>query len=367
MPNAVKFLKELSANKWKLDEASYVELNVNSHFVWETKQSPFKLEIGSENTSKPCSSNDKGPIYEERRLQIEELDEWKTNKPRTHNKPKPRYDELNISPNQLKVGEKVLLDVVDPRIATSEPNGAIPPMVLSIFLYGMRSVNSSHHHDHATERSYSHNGKRHGHAIQPCEKRAKFFRNEGCDKLPRPFDVAMGPQEELFQILRARPIGVGRCIDWATLEQIQMADAVQALLTTESWGLFFKIIEPTYLELTMELCSTFHLQVFMTIFDDPGMVTWWSNAPVERTGEDLEDITDDFPPRHEDLQSQPPPIHRPVHSAASYSNISERLTRFEQQCFQHFDHIDATLHQICPHLHISSPPPPREPFGDNDV
>ncbi|PPS19809.1 hypothetical protein GOBAR_AA00773 [Gossypium barbadense] len=30
-----------------------------------------------------------------------------------------------------------------------------------------------------------------------------------------------GPQEELFQILRARPLGMGRCIDWATLEQLQ--------------------------------------------------------------------------------------------------------------------------------------------------
>ncbi|PPS10580.1 hypothetical protein GOBAR_AA10065 [Gossypium barbadense] len=50
-----------------------------------------------------------------------------------------------------------------------------------------------------------------------------------------------------------------------------------------------------------------------------------------------------------------------IYDAASYANISERLTRFEQQCFQRFDHIDATLHQICQHIHISSPPPPREP------
>ncbi|KAK5824214.1 hypothetical protein PVK06_018982 [Gossypium arboreum] len=48
---------------------------------------------------------------------------------------------------------------------------------------------------------------------------------------------------------------------------------------------------------------------------------------------DLEDITDDVPPRHEDPSTQPPPPHRPVHAATSYSDISERLTRFEQQCF----------------------------------
>ncbi|PPS00312.1 hypothetical protein GOBAR_AA20353 [Gossypium barbadense] len=44
-----------------------------------------------------------------------------------------------------------------------------------------------------------------------------------------------------------------------------------------------------------------------------------------------EDITDDVPPRHEDPPSQPPPPSCPVHAAASYADISERLTRFEQQ------------------------------------
>ncbi|PPR99698.1 hypothetical protein GOBAR_AA20966 [Gossypium barbadense] len=43
-----------------------------------------------------------------------------------------------------------------------------------------------------------------------------------------------------------------------------MADAIRALLTTDPCELFFGIIEPTYLKLTMELCSTFHLQTVMT-------------------------------------------------------------------------------------------------------
>ncbi|PPS10739.1 hypothetical protein GOBAR_AA09911 [Gossypium barbadense] len=88
------------------------------------------------NLHKPCLSNIKGPIYEERRLQIEELDEWWTQKSRTPDKPKLNQDELTDSPNQLKVGDKVLLDAVDPRIATSEPNGVIPLTVLNIFPYG---------------------------------------------------------------------------------------------------------------------------------------------------------------------------------------------------------------------------------------
>ncbi|PPS15010.1 hypothetical protein GOBAR_AA05570 [Gossypium barbadense] len=125
MPNAVKFLKELLANKRKLDETSHVELNA---------------EISLKNIHEPCSSNNKGPIYEEHRLQIKELDESRTHKSRTHDKLKLRHDELNIAPNQLKVRDKVLLDAADPHIATSEPNGAIPLTVLSIFPYGTVQV-----------------------------------------------------------------------------------------------------------------------------------------------------------------------------------------------------------------------------------
>ncbi|PPR86182.1 hypothetical protein GOBAR_AA34508 [Gossypium barbadense] len=76
--------------------------------------------------------------------------------------------------------------------------------------------------------------------------------------------------EEPFQILWARPLIAGRCIDWAIIEQVQLADAIQALLTTDPWEPFFGIIKPTYLELTMELCSTFHLQTVMINYDDPG-------------------------------------------------------------------------------------------------
>ncbi|PPS16732.1 hypothetical protein GOBAR_AA03851 [Gossypium barbadense] len=241
---------------------------------------------------------------------------------------------------------------------------------------------------------------------------------------------------------------------------IQLADTVRALLTTKPWGLFFEIIEPMYLELTLKLCSTFHLQVVMTEFDVPGMVQFleWSSSvskqfqgigsrPItaiitchpgshpdgtardiapghvfdlayfisfairhqterhkkgvisigpyvtrqaryfgplntvaqassltligqmspQAKQEDLEDITDDVPPPHEDPAFQPSPIHRPVHATASLSDISERLTLFEQQYFQCFDHINSTLHQICQYLHISSPPPPRKPSGDEDV
>ncbi|PPR96195.1 hypothetical protein GOBAR_AA24477 [Gossypium barbadense] len=59
---------------------------------------------------------------------------------RTPDKPKLSQDKLNTSPNQLKVGDKVLLDAADPRIGTFEPNEEIPLTVVSIFPYGTVEV-----------------------------------------------------------------------------------------------------------------------------------------------------------------------------------------------------------------------------------
>ncbi|PPR98545.1 hypothetical protein GOBAR_AA22122 [Gossypium barbadense] len=78
--------------------------------------------------------------HEERRLQIEELDEWRAHKPRTCDKPKLRQNKPDTSPNQLQVGNKVLLDAVDPHIFTTTPNEEIPLTVLSIFPFGMVEV-----------------------------------------------------------------------------------------------------------------------------------------------------------------------------------------------------------------------------------
>ncbi|PPR86485.1 hypothetical protein GOBAR_AA34204 [Gossypium barbadense] len=88
------------------------------------------------------SSNSRGPIHEDRRLQIEVLDEWRTHKPRTTDKPKLRQNEPDTSPSQFKVGDKVLLDAADPHIVTTTPNKEIPLTVLSIFPSG--TVELSH-------------------------------------------------------------------------------------------------------------------------------------------------------------------------------------------------------------------------------
>ncbi|PPS07915.1 hypothetical protein GOBAR_AA12730 [Gossypium barbadense] len=119
--------------------------------MWETKRSPFKLvllashrtvkKLSFKEVREPCSSNDRGHIHEERKLRIEELDEWRTHKPRTHDKLKLRQNKPNTSPNQLKVGDRVLLDAADPQIVTTTPNEEIPLTVLSIFPFGMVEVN----------------------------------------------------------------------------------------------------------------------------------------------------------------------------------------------------------------------------------
>ncbi|KAK5833518.1 hypothetical protein PVK06_017362 [Gossypium arboreum] len=124
-----------SSNTSKIEGGCINHSIKTDHVVQPTLQ-----EISSKNLHDPCSSNNKGPIYEERRLQIEELDEWRTQKLRTLDKLKPSQNELNTSPNQLKVGEKVLLDAKNPRITTSKPNEEIPLTVLSIFPYGIIEV-----------------------------------------------------------------------------------------------------------------------------------------------------------------------------------------------------------------------------------
>ncbi|PPS04554.1 hypothetical protein GOBAR_AA16123 [Gossypium barbadense] len=100
---------------------------------------PSLQEKLSRSTNEPRSSlcNDK-TIHEERRLQIEELDEWRTQvkeKPRIHDQSRQFHGKLKGESNQLKVGDKVLLDEADPRVATSEPNGAILFAILNIFPY----------------------------------------------------------------------------------------------------------------------------------------------------------------------------------------------------------------------------------------
>ncbi|PPS08769.1 hypothetical protein GOBAR_AA11873 [Gossypium barbadense] len=82
------------------------------------------------------ASNSKGPIHEDRKLKIEELDEWRMHKPRTPDKLNLRQKKLNPFPNQLKVGDIVLLDATDPYIVATTSNEEIPLTILSISPFG---------------------------------------------------------------------------------------------------------------------------------------------------------------------------------------------------------------------------------------
>ncbi|PPR95553.1 hypothetical protein GOBAR_AA25116 [Gossypium barbadense] len=388
------------------------------------------------------SSNSRGPVREDQRLQIGEIDEWQTHKQRTHGEPKLRQDGLNTFSNQLKVGDRVFLDAADPRIVTTTPNEEIPLTVLSIFPFG--TVEVSH----------------------PKFDTFKVFHRDAAKSM-----VTM-------------PSSRGKKAAIPASKKKKGASSSSGPTVKE---LFFGIIEPTYLEITMELCSTFHLQTVMTNYDDPGTVqfslgglfrqlsvpefgvtlglymeefkeendlhalnrhihrspsrcwdalvlgrqestgvvnthdayflwcmshghvidlayfialaiqhqTEWHRKGVISIGpyvtrlarhfgllstaaqkspltfigkmspqgilsmlsirmiekcrgtypsqyrlaqstkdEAYEDIPNDVPPQHEGLPTQPPPPSRPIHTTASYANISESLTRFEQHCFQ---------------------------------
>ncbi|PPS13187.1 hypothetical protein GOBAR_AA07462 [Gossypium barbadense] len=123
---------------------------------------PTLQKLSFQEVHETCSSNDQGHIHEERRLRIEELDEWRAHKPRTHDKPKLCQKEFDTSPNQLKVGDKVLLDAADPYIVTTTPNEEIPLTVLSIFPFG--TVDASHPRDLEYRGFPQRHGQAHGRA-----------------------------------------------------------------------------------------------------------------------------------------------------------------------------------------------------------
>ncbi|PPS20126.1 hypothetical protein GOBAR_AA00439 [Gossypium barbadense] len=101
---------------------------------------PILQKMSLKEAHESFSSTSRGLVHEDRRLQIKELDEWQTHKPRTPDKLKLRQNEPDTSPNQVKVGDKVLLDVTDPHIVTTTADKEIPLTVLNIFPFGTVEV-----------------------------------------------------------------------------------------------------------------------------------------------------------------------------------------------------------------------------------
>ncbi|PPD72999.1 hypothetical protein GOBAR_DD30101 [Gossypium barbadense] len=95
----------------------------------------------------PCNRNKM--THEEQILHIDELDEWQTHvkkKQKKHDEEtKRRHDEHMDRTNQFKVGDTILLDKTNPRIATLEldANRSNPFMVLNVFPNGTVEVTHS--------------------------------------------------------------------------------------------------------------------------------------------------------------------------------------------------------------------------------
>ncbi|KAG8486633.1 hypothetical protein CXB51_020062 [Gossypium anomalum] len=192
IPNAVKFLKEILANKRKLDEASHVELNAVCSAILQNKlpnklkdpgsftipclivsldvnnalanlgasinAMPYKMfkQLGlgkPKQTRMSIQLADKTirfprGIIEDVLVKIDKfifpidfvvLDmEEDSDVPLILGRPLLATEELLLI--LVQVRDKVLLDAADPHVATSEPNGAIPFTVLNIFPYGTVEV-----------------------------------------------------------------------------------------------------------------------------------------------------------------------------------------------------------------------------------
>ncbi|PPS08780.1 hypothetical protein GOBAR_AA11869 [Gossypium barbadense] len=142
------------------------------------------------------SSNSRGPIHEDRRLQIEELDEWKTHKPKTPDKSKLRQNEPDASPNKLKVGDKV--------------------------------------HNFIFKR------KENCHTSFEEEEGSVIFRGSNRENSSPSSAVPPGDPRRAFSNTSGPTLNCGPLHRWAAIEQVQMADTICALLTTDPWELFFR-------------------------------------------------------------------------------------------------------------------------------
>ncbi|PPR85171.1 hypothetical protein GOBAR_AA35520 [Gossypium barbadense] len=299
MPNAVKFLKKLLENKQKLDEASHVELNVVCSAILQNKLAN-KLKYPGSFTI-PCligSLNVKNALAD-------------------------LGASINVMPYKMfkQLGE-LTLRVGDDSVTLQARNPintdhVVQPSLQETRLKSthehcskMRSVNSSHYHDHAKGRFSNPHGQAHGRALGRAHTTggAHTLAHHLCSRLIKqhgraPIHTGVGEANEVGHGSATRPCAPtrpkdtdimsnhgkktvvpalkkrkgaasssGRYIDWAVLEQVQLAGVVRALLSTDPWELFFGIIKLTYLELTLELCLTFHFQTVMIEFDDPGTV-----------------------------------------------------------------------------------------------
>ncbi|KAA3472278.1 Retrovirus-related Pol polyprotein from transposon 412 family [Gossypium australe] len=253
-------------------------------------------------------------------MQMNELDEWRTeayeNSKLYNEATKRRHDARLKRSKQFEVGDLVLLYnsklKLFPGKLKSRWSG--PFMIKTIFPYGTIEVT------HPTKGTFKVNGHRLklynstdiGDMREALTLHEPTFRTENRErtmstsriKRSAPSKKRKGPgssftsattenrhpflwfpqatQEEKYKAIRRRSIGTGRCIDWNVVRQVGLELDIKALLSTEPWENFFKIDEPTYMELTLEFCTTFILQSMTTQFDHPGAIQFRLGGSVHR-------------------------------------------------------------------------------------
>ncbi|PPS19167.1 hypothetical protein GOBAR_AA01402 [Gossypium barbadense] len=276
------------------DNTSEIE---GDHLTHSTKTDntiqPTLREMSLKEAHESFSSISRGPIHEDRRLQIEELDEWQTHKPRTP-------DKLNLRQNN-SIPFQINLRL---EIESYSSNEEIHLTVLSIFPSG---------------------------TIEVSHPKFSTFKVSLPAKRPE-LDAALGlyteefkEENELHALTRHIHSSPSKC--WHTL-----APSAASYNPSRSKA---SVLPPS-----LSVCCT-GTSLTLPISSPSRFSTRQSRTypPQYRLAqsteeEAYEDIPDDVPPQYEDPPTQPPPPSHPVHATASYADIYERLTRFEQQCFQ---------------------------------
>ncbi|PPS13537.1 hypothetical protein GOBAR_AA07042 [Gossypium barbadense] len=240
-------------------------------------------EMSLKGVHEPFSNNSHGPIHEERRLKIEELDEWRTHKPRTHD------FQINLRfSTETRVSIRACLGPCDNREKISVKTGydKMPrPCSMAVVepAKTTRALTRAWVYIHGHERSEQQQTR----SCAPTPKEHKRVLNADAPKfeIRESYELKLGNTgvlpgrvschlyEEKKSPFPLPRNGRERNLPWVQPRKfIILSCSSLALLTIDPWELFFGIIEPPYLKLMMELCSTFHLQTVITNYNDPGTV-----------------------------------------------------------------------------------------------
>ncbi|PPR82306.1 hypothetical protein GOBAR_AA38410 [Gossypium barbadense] len=224
-----------------------------------------------ETHSSPCDKN--RTSHEERRLNIDELDEWRTHvkeKPKVHDESKQHHDKRRDETMQFKVGDKVLL------------MKRTPELLLSSTIQTEQSPSWYSKPSHMAVGSPQAGDT--GMAMALLKQDKHFSKGRMTHGLRQ---IAMAVRDgRVHHTVK----GHERVRDH---EEVHLADLVRALLITAPWDRFFDIIKSTYLEFTLELGSTFQLQTVMVEYEDPGTVQFHLDGLIY-----LQPATDIYNPSH---------------------------------------------------------------------